>query len=110
MRHNPTYTEARAWSIIRRFNQYGQKFLFFRQYVLGGYILDFYCPWQMLAVEIDGDSHNDKKHYDAQRDLNLQRGGIRTIRFSSDYVLENPSGLFESIRKQLNYGWEIPED
>jgi len=37
-----------------------------RQFVIGNYIIDFYCPELKLAIEIDGDVHHysDKKMTD----------------------------------------------
>jgi very-short-patch-repair endonuclease len=56
---------------------------FFRQYSIGPYILDFYCPALKLAVELDGGQHNqcESKAYDAARSEYLKLQGIEVMRF-----------------------------
>ena len=44
----------------------GYKFI--KQKIIDNYILDFYCAELLLAVEIDGESHNEKLGYDKVRD------------------------------------------
>ena len=57
LRKNATNAERKSWSILRSRRIAGLKF--FRQYSVGPYILDFYCPEQRLAIEIDGGQHAD---------------------------------------------------
>ena len=47
---------------------------FFRQYSVGPYTLDFYCPERRLAIEVDGGQHADVygRQYDAHRDSYLR--------------------------------------
>ena len=47
--------ELILWSKIKNKTINGAKFR--RQHSIGNYILDFYCPEHLLAIEIDGDSH-----------------------------------------------------
>jgi very-short-patch-repair endonuclease len=51
----------------------------------------------MLAIEVDGDSHDNKKYLDKQRDLYLEQRGIKTIRFTNEEILGN----FERIKIDL---------
>jgi very-short-patch-repair endonuclease len=62
---------------------------FFRQYSIGPYILDFYCPTVKLAVELDGGQHNqgDNTEYDAARSEYLKAEGIDVVRFWNNEVL-----------------------
>ena len=62
---------------------------FFRQYSIGPYILDFYCPTVKLAVELDGGQHNqsDKRERDAARSEYLKAQGIDVMRFWNNEVL-----------------------
>jgi very-short-patch-repair endonuclease len=62
---------------------------FFRQYSIGPYILDFYCPTVKLAVELDGGQHNqgDNREYDAARSEYLKAQGIGVMRFWNNEVL-----------------------
>jgi len=51
---------------------------FFRQYSIGPYILDFYCPAVRLGVELDGGQHNqcENEEYNAARSAYLKAQGI----------------------------------
>jgi prepilin-type N-terminal cleavage/methylation domain-containing protein len=62
---------------------------FFRQYSIGPYILDFYCPTAKLAIELDGGQHNqcENKEYDESRSEYLKAQGIEVTRFWNHEVL-----------------------
>ena len=62
---------------------------FFRQYSIGPYILDFYCPTVKLAVELDGGQHNqsDNREHDVARSDYLKAQGIDVMRFWNNEVL-----------------------
>ncbi|HNW71922.1 MAG TPA: endonuclease domain-containing protein [Candidatus Paceibacterota bacterium] len=66
LRRKQTKQEGLLWKSIRNRNL-GVKFR--RQYSIGGYILDFYCPEIKLVIEIDGSGHNAREEilYDKQR-------------------------------------------
>ena len=87
LRCNQTDAEKALWAHLRNKQFYGMKF--FRQYSIGSYILDFYCPTAKLAVELDGGQHNqcESKEYDAARSEYLERQGIEVIRFWNHEVL-----------------------
>ncbi|PIS32075.1 endonuclease, partial [Candidatus Peregrinibacteria bacterium CG08_land_8_20_14_0_20_41_10] len=54
-RKNPTPAEKKMWYEILNSNKTGYRFL--RQKPISNFILDFYCPKLLLAIEIDGDTH-----------------------------------------------------
>lgn len=85
-RRNPTQAEFIMWQYLRK-NKFGYKFT--RQKPIFRFILDFYCSELLLAIEIDGESHNSRANYDAERDKYLEKINIKTIRFSNDQVLNN---------------------
>ena len=64
---------------------------FRRQFSVGEYILDFYCPALKLAIEIDGCSHDgeDAEEYDVIRQRTIEAFGIHFIRFRNAEVLRN---------------------
>ena len=43
---------------------------FFRQYGVGSYIVDFYCPLLKIVIEVDGGQHYSEEGiaYDRQRE------------------------------------------
>jgi len=78
---------------------------FFRQYGVGPYILDFYCPEQRLAVEVDGGQHADVygQQHDTYRDRYLRELGIRVIRFwNPDKSGQNIEGVGEKIKEEVD--------
>lgn len=94
-RSNPTEAEYKMWKIILSDRKINQKFL--RQKPIGQFILDFYCSKLLLAIEIDGDSH-DKKHWqDKNRDWYLEIRGIKTIRYTNDQVLKSIDTVFADL-------------
>lgn len=95
--------QTEAEEILRHYlrNRQIAGFKFFRQYSVGMYILDFYCPQVRLAVELDGSQHVDKdnRDYDNVRDLYLNGLNIRVLRFWNDDVLKNINNVLEIIKK-----------
>ena len=55
LRKNMTDAEKLLWSRIRRRQLSGYQF--YRQRIIGSYIVDFYCPTARLVIEIDGGQH-----------------------------------------------------
>lgn len=97
LRKNQTEAEAKLWESLRnrRFN--GLKF--FRQYGIGWYIADFYCPILKLAIEVDGNEHflKDGIEYDKERHKCFRALGIKTIRFSNSDVLRSIQDVLANI-------------
>ena len=100
LRKNATDAEQKLWSILRSRQMAGLKF--FRQYSVGPYILDFYCPERRLAIELDGGQHADvyRQQHDAHRDSYLRELSIRVIRFWNNDVLQNIEGVGERIKEE----------
>lgn len=99
MRHEPTPGEKRLWQALRR-NSLGVHFR--RQQALGPFIVDFYCTAEKLVVEVDGQSHYDKRDLDAERDAFLESNGLRVLRFSEAEVLGDLQPVLERITKALS--------
>jgi very-short-patch-repair endonuclease len=59
LRSNMTDSERKLWHHLRR-DQLGVRF--YRQRILGPYIVDFYSPLARLVVEVDGDHHYEPSH------------------------------------------------
>ena len=101
LRKDATDAERQLWRILRNRQMAGLKFL--RQYGIGSYILDFYCPEQRLAIEVDGGQHADVlgQEHDAKRDRYLRELNIRMIRFWNNDVLRNMEGIEQRIREEV---------
>ena len=93
--------ESIVWARIRNKGLLGYKFR--RQYSFDNFVVDFYCVETRLAIEIDGDSHFDKKaiEYDQSRQINIEKLGIKFLRFTNNEVIENIEGVLGEISKNL---------
>jgi very-short-patch-repair endonuclease len=80
LRKNSTLAEVLLWKQIKN-KALGVEF--HRQVPIDEYIVDFYCHEIMLAVEVDGESHDDiKNDYDTERQKRLESLGVQFIRFT----------------------------
>ncbi len=97
LRNNLTPAEARLWTMLKGKAVKDRKFR--RQHSVAGYILDFYCPEEKLAIELDGQGHFEatQAEYDRERDLFLETFGIRVLRFENKWVWDNPDGLLHEV-------------
>jgi very-short-patch-repair endonuclease len=101
LRRNQTEAEKIFWSHLRNKQLYG--FKFFRQYSIGPYILDFYCPTLKVAIELDGGQHNEfkKKEYDAIRSEYLKANQISVMRFWDNEVLLDMQSVLAGIAQKV---------
>ena len=80
MRRQATDHEQLVWRTVcgrRKLYKFG------RQYPIGTYVLDFYCEALKLAIEVDGESHDENAAYDASRSAELAGYGITVVRVSN---------------------------
>ena len=103
LRKNLTPAEAKLWTYLKTSQLENRKFR--RQHSIENYILDFYCPQENLAIELDGEVHNgfSQRKYDKARDNFLKSKGIKVLRFENKIVFENPIGLLKAIKNE--FGW-----
>ena len=76
---------------------------FRRQYGIGHFIVDFYCPELRLAIELDGDSHFNNKEvleYDKRRQEYIERVNIKFLRFTNNEVFESLEGVIQAIQEE----------
>lgn len=99
LRNNATKAERKLWFEFLR----TCRPQWYRQRIVGNFILDFYCPKARLAIEIDGGQYyEDKKAYqDNQRTILLQSLGIKTIRFTNNDVVDNFDQVCISIDEEI---------
>jgi very-short-patch-repair endonuclease len=107
LRKNETRAET-AFNAVVKAVQDALGVRFWRQTVLLGWIVDFWCPKLKLAVEIDGPSHDHRVAYDARRARIMERElGATTLRFSNRDVLCSPllvEAQLHSVIKRLMLG------
>jgi len=86
LRSNMTPAEQMVWDCVK-----GKKILGLRfrpQHPMDIFIADFYCHHLKLVIEIDGGIHKskDQKEYDIGREAELERWGIKVVRFTNNEV------------------------
>ena len=101
MRKNPTEAESVMWKILRKFRQSG--FSFRRQHPIEFYIADFYCHNLRLVIEVDGEIHTEKEiqSHDEGRTGELERFGIKVLRFSNIQILNDSDLVVEKINATI---------
>ncbi|KPL04344.1 MAG: hypothetical protein AMJ90_01215 [candidate division Zixibacteria bacterium SM23_73_2] len=101
LRNNMTDAEKLLWSKIRR--KQLKDCQFYRQKIIGNYIVDFYCPKASLILEIDGSQHYQEEGIkrDKKRDAYLKNIGLKVLRFSDGEVFENLPVVVEKIYEDL---------
>jgi len=101
LRRRMSDAEIRLWSRIRL--RQLDDCQFYRQRVIGNYIVDFYCPTARLVIEVDGGQHYHGKalQNDDIRDKYMLSNGLTVLRFADNEVLKNIDGVLESIYKHL---------
>ena len=95
LRRNLTKEESHLW--YQFLCRYPLRFR--RQYVIGNYIVDFYCHQAKLVVELDGSQHcsPEEMEYDRIRTEYLQSDGLQVIRFSNLDVMRRFRNVCEAI-------------
>lgn len=101
LRNNQTEAEKIIWAELRK-KKLGFKFR--RQALMFGWIVDFYCPQKLLIIEIDGEYHNKQKEEDIMRDNILNERGFKTIRFTNTQIINNLTGVIQTIKAELSKG------
>src|ERR1041384_6142740 len=101
LRNSTTSAEAILWTCLQQRKLLGRKFR--RQFGIGRYIVDFYCPECRLAIELDGASHfaANAEERETIRTTYLQRQGIRIIRFENRAIYQDIELVLETIRENL---------
>ena len=96
LRRQMSWPEVILWKRLRQ-RPRGVKFR--RQHPAGPYVLDFFCSEAMVAVEVDGISHEmgDRPEHDQKRSAWLEERGIDLIRVSASDVTRSPDTVAEGI-------------
>ena len=99
LRNNSTLSEMLLWNHVKCKQMRGLDFD--RQKPIDYYIVDFFCSELMLAIEIDGDSHDDKGGYDEARQQRLESLGVRFLRFDDLDIKRNMEGVLSEIENWI---------
>ena len=99
LRKNSILSEVLLWQKIKK-KGFGVEF--HRQVPMLNYIVDFYCHEISLAIEIDGNSHDYKYNYDVKRQGELERYGVRFIRFSDLEIKKEMFSVLLVLEETIN--------
>ena len=102
LRKSQTPAEKVLWGYLN--NRRIFKYRFKRQHPIDIFIVDFYCHKCKLVIEVDGEIHlhSDKQVYDQGRSSDIEKYGIRIIRFTNKEILENINNVIEKIKNEIN--------
>ena len=102
LRNSGTSAEAELWKHISNKKLEGRKFR--RQHSVGNYILDFYCPSEKLAIELDGEDHywQEGIEKDLKKEMVLKGHSIRVLRFENKLVFQDVEYVLRTIAKAFH--------
>ncbi len=97
LRANMTLPEVLLWNHLKNGQIHG--FDFDRQRPIDNFIVDFYCKDLMLAIEVDGSSHDGEEAQtrDRIRQSRLENLGVHFLRFDNDEVRQNIRSVVATI-------------
>ena len=100
LRLNGTSAEAVMWTHIKGRKINGRRWR--RQFSVGPFIIDFYCPELKLGIELDGAPHFAPGGYEADESRTdyLRRYGIRIIRFENKDIWTSLESVIETLRRE----------
>jgi very-short-patch-repair endonuclease len=101
LRKNMTLAELILWKKLKDRKLFKSKFR--RQHPVNIFVVDFYCHEYKLAVEIDGEIHLNKEanEYDSERTNNLNKFGIKVLRFSNYQIIFNIDSVIIKILEEI---------
>ena len=75
------------------------EYKFRRQFGVGYYVIDFYCPRVKLAIEIDGATHatEDEVAHDKEKTKFLEYIGIKVKRYANTDIRKNLNDVLGDI-------------
>ncbi len=98
LRSNMTLSEVLLWDEIKQ-NKLGVDFD--RQRPMDEFIVDFYCKDLMLAIEIDGNSHDYKYLEDLDRQDTLEKLGVTFIRFDDKELKKDMNNVLNALIQKI---------
>ena len=101
LRSQPISAERKIWYRLRK-KQLNYRIN--RQFAIGNYIVDFYCPKKRLIIEIDGATHSTDKEiaHDAERERFLKSLGLKIKRYTNEDIFRNIDLVVTDIYEELN--------
>jgi very-short-patch-repair endonuclease len=98
LRQNMTQAEEFLWN---RLNKNQLRYRFKAQHPIDIFIVDFYCHKFGLVVEVDGEIHFSQQEYDAGRTADLEKYGLKVIRFTNNEITNDIEKVVSKIKDYL---------
>ncbi|GAB3806838.1 hypothetical protein GCM10028819_42980 [Spirosoma humi] len=101
LRNGATEAEKVLWQRLKGGQLTGLKFR--RQHSIGLFVLDFYCPSERLAIELDGEIHqtSEVQLHDEERQKAIETLDVRVIRFPNAAVMDNMSQVLRDLQQYI---------
>ena len=96
LRNRMTNSEILLWEKLKGNQILGLKFR--SQHPIDIFIADFYCHAARLVVEIDGEIHEGQIEYDDGREAEIEKYGIKIIRFTNNEILNELDIVIDKIK------------
>ncbi|TLD43034.1 MAG: putative DNA methylase [Candidatus Jettenia ecosi] len=106
LRKSGTLSEVLLWRYLKGKQLLGYDFD--RQKPIDNYIVDFFCNELMLAIEIDGVSHENTSEEDRIRQSKLESLGVRFLRFYDSNIKKNIQGVLWVIENWIKKHATLP--
>jgi len=108
LRNKSTLSEVLLWKHLKGGQIVGHDFD--RQKPIDDFIVDFFCNELMLAIEIDGETHNYKISRDRERQKRIEGLGVRFLRFTDEEVKQNIEGEVAVIERWIRENGMVPAE
>ena len=93
-----TQAEKILWRQLNN-NKLGVRFK--AQHPIHIFIADFYCHTHKLVIELDETIHNLQVDYNNRRTAEMEKYGIKVIRFTNEEVINNIGSVITKIKEKL---------
>ena len=97
-----TIAERILWKELKKKDIFKARFK--SQHPINIFVVDFYCHKYRLAIEVDGEIHQneDVLEYDDGRTHDIEKLGIKIIRFTNKEVIDNIESVIDRILLEIN--------
>jgi very-short-patch-repair endonuclease len=97
LRNHSTRSEIFLWKQLKGKQLKGYDF--HRQKPIANFIVDFYCPELMLAIELDGITHesDEVKQKDQLKQAALEDLGVTVVHFTDEEVFFDTDRVFKVL-------------
>ncbi|MEK9179048.1 MAG: endonuclease domain-containing protein [Patescibacteria group bacterium] len=100
LRKELTDAERKLWYMVLR-NRKFHNIKFVRQKTIDNFIIDFYAAEIKLAIEVDGDTHGERRIYDEVRTHCLNKHKIVVIRYTNKEIYTDINSVWMDLENKI---------